>query len=37
MEEGKGRNGEEGTSKKDKATGRRRVKRAGVGEVREGG
>ena len=37
MEEGKGRNGEEGTSEKDKATDRRRVEGASVGEVGEDG
>jgi len=37
MEEGKGRNNKEGTSKKDKATDRRKVKGADVGEVEEGG
>jgi len=37
MKKGKGRNGEEGTSKKDKATDGCGVEEASVGEVGEGG
>jgi len=36
-EKGQGRNGEEGTSREDKATDGLGVERAGVGEVGEGG
>ena len=36
MEEGKGRNGEEGASKKDKVTDRHGVEGAGVREVGKG-
>jgi len=37
MEEGKGRNGKEGTSEEDEEMDRHRVEGAGIGEVREGG